>query len=326
MKPIKYAILLLTLNLLRLDVNGQEIKIIDKTNSNIPDVDLWSVAVDSKGNKWIGTLKTGLIKYDGSGNFEVFNRENSKVKGNLITPIYNDRAGNIWFSFSQPEKGLGRFDGQTWTTYSAQNFKLLKHDIVAITEGDKGTILIGTLNGIVTFDGTDWTEIVLPNIGIDSCTVRAIAVDSSGKIAVGHNEGLLLYTNGKWQSFTSENSELQMDVVRSLKFTKEGRLYIGYGGGLRAGGFSIFHRDKWTHYNKVNSKLPDQMVRDIEIMKDGTIWMATNDGVLRIDRNNWTPIKFREGRYKNAIMDISIENDNTVWIATGFGLIKYVVK
>lgn len=297
-------------------VYGQQAELLDNANSDLIDDDLLSVSIDKNGNKWIGTSKFGLVKYTNSS-FETLNKKNSKIKGNYISPIFTDSKGNVWVSYSKPENGLAKFDGEKWITYSSKEVGVTNLSIITVTEDSTGKIYFGGSNGVFVYsDG--WSIHELPK---GNFIVRAMDVSKDGSIAIGHNNGLLLLKKGKWDNLNKENSELRLGTVRAVKFLDNDKLVVGYGGGFGDGGFSIIENKKWKHYNKTNSKVPDHMVRDIEIDQSGTLWMATNNGVIKMEEKKVTPILFREGMYKNVILDIAIEND-TIWIATNFGLIK----
>lgn len=298
----------------------QNIQIFDTTNSAISSNDLWSLAVDSTGSKWVGTAKSGLVKYNGL-DFVVFDENNSEIKGNCISPAFIDTKGALWVSFWNPDKlenGLAKFDGVSWTNYSSKEIKMSTISIIAIEEDIYGNIYFGGENELTKFDGTNWTKIELPK---GQYTIRALAIDSKGTLAIGHNNGLLIRKNDKWKSYTESKSKLQ-SYVRSLKFNKKGDLFIGYGGNAE-GGLSILDiKGKWQHFNKNNSNMPDNMVRDIEFDKEGNVWMATNNGLVKFSHGIITPYYFRKGQYQNVLMDIAIQ-DNTIWIASTFGLIKF---
>lgn len=85
-------------------VFGQKAELISKENSELIDNDLLSITVDNDGNKWIGTSKFGLIKFN-DGKFENLNKDNSTIKGDHISPIFTDSKGNVWVSFSNPMDG-----------------------------------------------------------------------------------------------------------------------------------------------------------------------------------------------------------------------------
>ena len=48
----------------------------DDTNTKLPYKQVSSIAIDSSGNKWIGTNGGGLAKFDGK-KWKVFNTSNS---------------------------------------------------------------------------------------------------------------------------------------------------------------------------------------------------------------------------------------------------------
>lgn len=299
--------------------HGQEIKLYDKSNSNLVDNDLWSVAIDQSGNKWIGTSKLGLLMFDGE-KYTMFNKENSVIKGDYISPIFCDSKNNIWVVFSQGDRdGIAKYDGKTWKVYSAIDLHTEKISVISICEDNKGTIYFGGSNGVYLYKNEIWSTLKIPKKNI---TIRTIDVDYNGSIAIGYNNGLLVYSYGKWKKYSEKKSQLKLCVIRAVKFMNNGDLIVGYGGGYGDGGFSILSNNKWTHYDKSNSNVPDHMVRDIEF--DGTgYWMATNNGLIQFNEKEIKSIFFREGKYKNVIMDIAIEN-GVVWVATNFGLIKYL--
>ncbi|AXT54630.1 hypothetical protein D1815_02260 [Aquimarina sp. AD1] len=302
--------------LFTISIFSQKAELFDTNNSNLIDNDLWEVSVDKNGNKYLGTVKFGLIKLE-NGEFKNLNKNNSIIKGESVTPIFTDSKGNIWLNYSKPNSEIAKFDGKDWTIYTTKEIPVSNISVIDFAEDKEGNIYFGGGNGVFKFNGVSWSKVKVSKKGI---TVRAIDVNDNGEIAIGHNSGLLVYSNGKWNTYDDKNSELQLSVVRAVKYI-DNKLFVGYGGGFGNGGLSIIKNGKWTHFNKKNSKIPDHMVRDIEIDGNGTIWMATNNGMIKMVDGKIEPIYFREGRYKNTILDIATEG-NILWIATNFGLIK----
>jgi ligand-binding sensor domain-containing protein len=295
---------------------SQSAELFDTNNSKIIDDDLWEVSVDKNGKLYLGTVKFGLITFE-NGEFKNMNKDNSVIKGDVVTPIFTDTKGNIWLNYTKPNSEIAKFDGTEWTIYTTKEIPTSNISVIDFVEDKEGNIYFGGGNGFFKFDGVSWSKIEIPEKGL---TIRAIDINDNGEIAIGHNSGLVIYSNGKWKSYDDENSELQLSVVRAVKYI-DSRLFVGYGGGMGNGGLSIIENDTWKHFNKTNSKIPDHMVRDIEIDQNGTIWMATNNGMIKMIDDKIEPIYFREGMYKNTILDIAVEG-NIVWIATNFGLIK----
>ena len=302
---------------------SQKVQLFDKSNSSIPEDILLSIAIDGQGNKWIGSAQSGVLVFDGKS-YTTF----PEMKGDFFTPIFKDSKGNMWVSFSAlVEVGsvdvLARYDGSRWWWYKAEDIGPYNISVTDICEGKDGTLYFAGPEGfLVMVKDNKWELLELP--GKDMVAL-SVDVRDDGVIALGFGRsdcGLLLYENGKWESFSENSSPLVINTVRALKFTKDGSLIVGYGGGFGDGGFSVMKGKKWTHYNKSNSGISDHMVRDIEF--DGkNYWMATNNGLVKFDGKEVTPVFFREGMFKNVINEIAIE-DGTLWITTNFGLIRYV--
>lgn len=296
---------------------GQNVKIYDTSNSGLIDNDLWAVVVDHDGNKWLGTLKYGLVKFDGD-TFTVFNKENSAIKGDCVTTLFVDSKGNLWAEYSRPEEGVVKFDGENWTVFTAVSLGVESIDVRDIREASDGAIWFAFPGKAVIYKDGTWSTMKIPYENILCMDVR-----EDGTIAVGCDMQLLIYSNGKWKKYTEKNSELQLGTIRGLKFRPDGALMIGYGGGFGGGGLSVLSSNLkvWTHYNKSNSRIPDHHIRDIEF--DGkNYWMASNNGLVKKDGVDISAVFFREGMFKNVISDIAIEA-KTLWIATNFGLIRY---
>jgi len=304
---------------------SEKIIIYKKSNSNLISERIAKITIDNNGNIWLGTMDSGLVKFDGN-NFTNFNKENSKIKGDFISDLYTDKNNNVWVSYSQPENGTIKHNNGKWTEFPNENIPNLDFDGYPIVGDKEGNVYFGGIgsNKIIKYNGIKTTEINVPNH--KGQNILAIDFDENGNVVLGLTGSLMLRKDGKWKTLTEENSELKLGTVRGVKFMKNGDLFIGYGGGFGDGGFSILNDNKWKHFNKNNSVIPDHMVRDFEVDDYGNIWMATNNGLFEIKKGGlFKPFLFdKRGLGYNTIMDISIDKNNTVWLATTFGLVKIV--
>ena len=299
---------------------GQNTILFDTKNTFIPADNLVSVAVDNNGIKWIGSSKSGLIKFD-NNNWTLFNKDNSPIKGSYVHGIVVDKKNKIWFGFSNPQQGLACFDGKKFTVFTTNNSKLPDNSVISISVDKDNNKWIGTSKGIVKFDDINWTTFPKFNEQLNYPTVRGIDLEENGKIWIATNSGLVSVYKDDVQVFTKSNSELYSDVVMTVKIIDKNNVYVGYNGGIAGGGFSILENNKWRNVNQKNSELPDNTVRDIEYNGKNDLWFATNDGIFEIVNNVQNSYVFREGVRMNTIMDICIEKDSLIWIATPFGLL-----
>jgi len=75
---------------------------------------IWSLAEDSTGNLWIGTIDAGAWRYDGKSltNFTI----KDGLGSNAIWTIYPDKTGNLWFGTEGG--GIRKYDGKSFTNFT----------------------------------------------------------------------------------------------------------------------------------------------------------------------------------------------------------------
>lgn len=71
---------------------------------------VWAINEDPEGNLWIGTIDSGLWKYDGAHLTNYTTKDG--LPGNAVWVIYKDQKGALWFVTNGDT--VGRFDGQTF--------------------------------------------------------------------------------------------------------------------------------------------------------------------------------------------------------------------
>jgi ligand-binding sensor domain-containing protein len=77
--------------------DGVNWTVYNTSNSGLPSNYIRALAIDEKGNIWIGTASQGLVKFDGK-NWTVYKRSNSGLPDNNVTAIAIDGRGNKWIA------------------------------------------------------------------------------------------------------------------------------------------------------------------------------------------------------------------------------------
>jgi ligand-binding sensor domain-containing protein len=113
-------------------------------------------------------------------------KQNMGPNPNFIIAIAVDDHNNKWFGTWGA--GLSKFDGKTWTTYTAQN-GLGGNFVHAITIDRNGSLWVGTNGGVSRFDGEKWTTLSTRDGLIDN-NVFSIAVDDKDNKWFGTWHGL----------------------------------------------------------------------------------------------------------------------------------------
>ncbi len=169
-------------------------KVYNVDNSDLPQNSVTSIALDSSGNKWIGTRDGGLAKFDGTS-WIVYNTSNSGLPKNGIRSLAIDGSGNKWIGTY--DGGVARFDDTNWTVYDTSNSGLTDPHALSLEIDNSGAIWIGTYyGGLVKFNGTNWTMHHISNSGLRDLFILSIAVDGSGNKWIGTALGLAVFNEG----------------------------------------------------------------------------------------------------------------------------------
>jgi ligand-binding sensor domain-containing protein len=96
-----------------------------------------SVAVDSKGQLWFGTLIDGVYNFDGTS-WAQHDRASETVLSNHVASISADSGGRVWFGTSY---GLTVFDGAQWQTFLMKNSGLGDNNIAFVVSTKDGPAL-----------------------------------------------------------------------------------------------------------------------------------------------------------------------------------------
>ena len=154
-------------------------------NGNLPNMDVYSIAVDKKGEVWIGTAEGVAVFYSPSLVFTGDNFDAQQIyieqegisqyllESEIVTVIAIDGANRKWFGTRNAGVFLMSEDGTKQVHHFTQeNSPLLSNNIFSIAIDDEsGEVFFGTEKGIVSYrsdatKGTDYqpdTVIVFPN-------------------------------------------------------------------------------------------------------------------------------------------------------------------
>ena len=276
------------------------------SNSEIPSDWVLAVEVDSKGNKWVGTLG-GLAKFD-NNIWKVYNSSNSSLPYDWVKTISIDKQDNIWIG---TWFGLAVLSGLNWTVYNSSNSGVPGDEITKILFDANNVTWIGTDNGLAKFTNNSWTSYKLNNDNFGTGWITDIKSDSSNNIWVGSWNGLSKFTGSDWLLFNTSNSGLRSNSINSITIMNNDK-WISTGLGL-----SKFDDFNWITYTTSNSGLPDNNIHCVAIDSNGNVWIGTDGGLTKFDGANWENFNtFNSSLPVNQISKISINNNGEIWMAT----------
>lgn len=201
-------------------------RVFNKSNSQMPSNDVYSVLVDKNNIVWIGT-SAGLVKYDGTL-FTVYNSTNSPLPNNYCASMVIDKSNRLWIATTN---GVARFDGVNWSVYTTAT-GLASNYTFSVTVDSNNNKWIGTGAGLSKYDGSTWTTYTTGNSGLPSNTVQFVKADQFGNIwcgtggyAVGY--GLTKFNGTNWSNYNRQNSGIAGDQVSSFFVDDRGNNWIG---------------------------------------------------------------------------------------------------
>ncbi len=311
------------------------------TRFNLKDLGLKNcrincIAIDSLGNKWLGTSVYGVIKFNEMV-LERYNTSNSKLPDNDIESIYVDSKGQL---FVGTWDGLYILSGNKQKVY--KRFKLRNtileipsSNIVNIAEDKAGNIwLLTDHNGIWKYDNrgftrynywnTDGKKINSPNcVLFDSQNIMWLGIHSFG----GH---LFKYNHDQWENiiFTSFPIKSDWYSMQMLQFDHESNLWIGADGINTA--LSKRNDKEWVSLNGKDIGVHSSTVDVKEMAEDskGNRWFVSDQGLHKYDGKSWEIYRDYEVKKKKYTRydysSIAIDSNDNIWIGTRHrGLFKF---
>jgi streptogramin lyase len=206
-------------------------------NSGLANDTIFSIAIDTHGNKWFGTFE-GVSGFDGS-EWTSYNTSNSNLLSDYVYSIGIDNQDNKWFGNNF---GLSQFDNTIWTNFDTINSELASFPVNAIAFDSQDNAWIGTTKGISKFDGTNWTTYNTTNCELINDGIITIEVDELDNIWFGSIGGVSRFDGANWIWYTSGNG-LAGQNVNAIVMDKQGNMWFGTDYGL-----SKFDGTNWTTY------------------------------------------------------------------------------
>ena len=279
------------------DTNGSETMSGLSSNSNLKDLNVWTMAPGNSNDLWIGTYGQGIKQLDiknGTLKSWILEDSSSKFKNpslKFVKSIIQDRKGFVWIGFWGP--GLTRLNPQTgkfknWQNIINDPMSLSYNDVWSIFEDSKGRIWIGTngggLNLFTDSDGEkfyNWSKEKSP----------------SSQHLSGYN------TEEKVTNTLNDNNIYSLCEAKRGNFAdnkKETVLWIGTGSGLNkfiiknntdiSGRIDVRLLDVSVKYFTVDDGLPDNSIKSILEDEDGNLWLGTNQGIsfFNVNKNTFT--------------------------------------
>jgi hypothetical protein len=190
------------------------------------------MAVDARGDLWIGSGGSGVWRYVGATNTWVhksFSNPYSYSQERVLS-MATDHEGLMWVGC---EYGLHTWDGMSWVKlHETGNLPFLAASVEDIEIGPDGDVWVCTQDGLARWNGATWTVHDTGNSGILGEAVRSVSIRGDGLVGVASFQffpqqgGVSLFDGTSWTAYTPANSPLTHFQVEAVQFDADGDLWV----------------------------------------------------------------------------------------------------
>lgn len=269
---------------------------------------------DAEGAVWFNSwdyVRNGKSRYK-NGTWTHYFMENA-LSGNVISTVMFASDGAVWFNTN---RGLSRFNGNTWQNYS--QFHSLYFKVDEIVGGRDGKVWIRSEKvGVLRYENGIFTPFWKKGELLDS-NISSLVVDPAGTVWISYqSSGLARYDGKQWIHFNKGNG-LPDDIISTLSLDTNGIAWI-----VSKSGVSRFKDGIWTTFPEPD-KLTVSKYPQMVVCPNNTVWLrAYGNGVYWYDGKKWTLFNTTNGLPSNNVRSIQNDSESAAWVTTDMGISRF---
>jgi len=260
-----------------------------------------SIAIDTNGRKWFGTVDNGISAFDNT-NWKIFN---NPVIDNHIFCVEADQKGGIW---AGTLNGACYYDGTSWKIYNEATS--IVGQVRSISANGDST-WFGTNSGLYLFEKSilKWTHYTSIYSGNSLPNDMTCILANGDSLIIGTKKGISIF-NHKTNEYNFANNLGQIEIL-DIDTNSTGNIFAGTPNGLY-----IFFAPSWSQAGFFD--FPNYFA-EIEFDSNNELWYGQNDlgGGLKKE-NGSTPIAYTDPNPTLAGNSISgiLSNGNNIYVST----------
>jgi signal transduction histidine kinase/DNA-binding response OmpR family regulator/ligand-binding sensor domain-containing protein len=283
-------------------------------NPDLENKDCNTLCQDRKGNLWIGTNGSGLLKWDkASGSFRLYRnqKENpSSISSDIVVSSLEDKNGNMWFGTFLG--GLNLMVGDHFTHYEPEinnPNSLSNMSIYGLVEDNKQNLWIATLGGGVDKldpDRKTFHKHQVENVpGLSSNFVLSLFPKNPQWVYLSTTVGIDVLNTATNNIMPLFRNRAQLDkladlIIYNTLVDSRNLIWIATDNGI-----NIYNpKQKTISYINQSGGLPSEQVVSLIEDTNGNVWAGTRNGLACI----YCKLNSKTGKYDFSNVSFD-END-----------------
>lgn len=261
---------------------------------------VFSIFVDSQGNKWFGTNGGGVSRFK-DGQWKTFFPMHGLADYWIYT-FAEQADGTLWIG---TWAGANSYNPNTeqFTTYVKE---LINEWVYGLDIDSRQRVWFGTEGGVSMFDGNEWRQWNHDD-GMGAPNTEALPPST--------NTGLGTRSRHDLSTLQLGTKTYNPNYVFSIRVDEKDHVWAGTWGG----GVARFDGERWHNLSRPDG-LAGNIVYSIARDADGAMWFGTDGGASRYDGSSWQTFTTAEGLAGNHVYAIQLATTGEIWLATQGGV------
>ena len=274
-------------------------------SDGLPHGQISDLAQTSNGIMWLGTVASGLVRFDGQ-TYKTYGITKG-LKDDMIINVYADSKDRLWVSTYTG--GVSTLVGDSLIN-PFQNPAFDTLFVSSILESPNGDIWFGTYGeGIFVYDGNELNPYV-ENYRLNSSVVWDVFWDDNEEIWIATNNGITVLDGISTRYYTNEK-EISGERVFSIAEDNNRTKWMATSRGV-----TKFDGENFEQITEINGTQLNY-VFDLIIDSRNKVWIGMeNIGLFWYENNQFTHITRHEGLVSNYTHKLFEDRNGNVWVAT----------
>jgi ligand-binding sensor domain-containing protein len=267
---------------------------------------------------WVATEGGGVTIDQTAGEIKHYLSSNTDLPGVHLTGLSRAGNGNLWFDVY--EKGISKFDGTQWTSFTRSNSAIPDSNVAFVRESENGDVWMvsSDLKNLIKYDGLNWNVYNSSNTSLPDY-LGEFVFDSNGSIWMrSYNLGLINFDGTNVAYYLTNNSPILNNEITDIVIDTNDNIWLSSYNGI-----SKFDGQTWITYTVFNSSLPRSRIKQLMIHND-EIWAIWREdtglggGLIKFDGTNWSEYNSTNSSLPSSLQgNLQITSNGDKWMLTG---------